>query len=114
VGFFLRGEGGVYFWKRPLSFPSLGEALLTDALKKYRDFRWTADLGKNTRGCTLGGNLKFVEGSEIRHFGGLGGPGGPVGHFAGPGGLAPTFLKGLRGPRGAPDPKMTYFRPLKS
>ncbi len=32
---------------------------------------------KAFRGCTLGGNSKFVCGTEIGHFDGLGSPGGP-------------------------------------
>ena len=52
---------------------------------------------------------EIFKGSEIGRFGGLGGPGSLGGHFAGPGGLAPTFLKGLRGTRGTPGHQNDQF-----
>jgi hypothetical protein len=45
---------------------------------------------------------------RIGHFGGLGGPGGPWRPFQKVGGFD-TFCKGLRGPRGRPDPQNDRF-----
>jgi len=50
---------------------------------------------------------------DVCHFGGLGGPGGLGCHFARRGGLAPTFLKGLRGPRGPTDPQNDQFPTIR-
>ena len=61
----------------------------------------------------FGRKFEILYGSEIGHIGGLGGPGGLGGHFAGPGGFAPTFLKGLRGTRGLPEPQNDQFPTLK-
>ena len=59
------------------------------------------------RGCTLGGNLEFFKDRKSVILGCLGG------HFAGPGGIAPTLLKGLRGPRGPPYPQNHQFPTFK-
>ncbi len=65
------------------------------------------------RGCALGGNFEFLQGSEVGHFGGLGGPGG-LGNPPERWGLRPpTFLKGFPGPRGRPDPQNDRFPILK-
>ncbi len=57
--------------------------------------------GQTLRGCTLGGNFKFVKGRQSAIFWGLGGPGGP----GDPGGFAPHFLEGSPGPPGPPRPQ---------
>jgi hypothetical protein len=67
-----------------------------------RRFQWVFNgvLREFWRGCTLGGTC---QGSEIDHFGGLGGPGRPGDPSKGWGASPPTFWKGLWGHRGRPD-----------
>jgi hypothetical protein len=59
------------------------------------------------RSCTSG--VFFERGSKLGDFEGLGGPGGPGDPSTRRGASPPTVCKGLRGPRGRPDPQNDPF-----
>ncbi len=76
-------------------------------MRMLHDHAWTwlhFDLVKNSIICL---------GSEIGHFWGLGGPGGFGDPSEGWGAKPPTFLKGLQGPQGHPDPQNDRLPILK-
>jgi hypothetical protein len=69
-------------------------------------------LGTPTRrGCTLGGNFKFVEGLKSVILGIWHTPGAPETLPRSWGASPPTFCQGLRAPGAAQTPKIAKFRP---
>ena len=78
--------------------------------RRYEVFDQSYDaVAIDARGCTLGANLDFFNDRKSVVFGVWAAPGASVAILLGAGGLAPTFLKGLRVLWGLPDPQNNQF-----